>query len=568
MTSLQKFDAAAPYAIYARTSSDDLKNPGESAKIETHLQLAKDTAKRFGLTNCAGTFSDADLSGGIWPNVPMAKFDIDAENKYNGKYRPDFTKLIDLIENGKIKYLVVSDVTRIVRPQNAILQAFVSTVFKRHGVIILSAKDGTIDYADAMHDSMQYVQQSTKRQEINKNSALSLAKKKKLKENGCLHSHLDFGYKTNQGKIYVTLADGTMSLTSKITVNEDHAKIIRTIYDMYLDGNGHYKICVHLETTGIKTKQGKSHWIDKNIRNILTNPHYAGKYYANDGTLKDSPVFPAIIDYDKWIKTQAVVKKQSRFAKKSNSAKKDNPFPLTGGLTKCSCGANMSGSHQQNTQDCRPIKNDGKFDFSKFVTYYRCSSLACKERAYIKTDELHKLVSLLIDNKDVVLLWKELSDGKNKEYYALIESLKMEVLKKESKLSEYRKTFEDMPQELKIHVVKYSKEIQELNDEIERTQNLIVSDFPADGTLQAKARFLLNYIKVEKNNHVELSFGGCNWIIKAKKNVGKAGHNFIPSQNEIDDLETGFLGNTKDKEIDGIRAITETNDKYLDSFEE
>ena len=51
---------------------------------------------------------------------------------------------------------------------------------------------------------------------------------------------------------------------------------MRKIYDWYLDGWGMKKIKYQLETEGIPTAMGKTHWYETNISKILQNPFYAG----------------------------------------------------------------------------------------------------------------------------------------------------------------------------------------------------------------------------------------------------------------------------------------------------
>lgn len=61
-----------------------------------------------------------------------------------------------------------------------------------------------------------------------------------------------------------------------LVINQEQARTVRKIYDWYLDGWGMKKIKYQLETEGIPTAMGKTHWYETNISKILQNPFYAG----------------------------------------------------------------------------------------------------------------------------------------------------------------------------------------------------------------------------------------------------------------------------------------------------
>ena len=62
----------------------------------------------------------------------------------------------------------------------------------------------------------------------------------------------------------------------EFVINEEQAKTVRMIYDMYLDGMGMRKIQFALEAAGRKTSTGLTNWYSSYISRVLNNPFYCG----------------------------------------------------------------------------------------------------------------------------------------------------------------------------------------------------------------------------------------------------------------------------------------------------
>ena len=67
-----------------------------------------------------------------------------------------------------------------------------------------------------------------------------------------------------------------------IKIVEEEAKIIREIFQMYLDGKSYTEISNVLTERRIKTKFGKDIWSSLGIKSILTNISYTGNYQARN----------------------------------------------------------------------------------------------------------------------------------------------------------------------------------------------------------------------------------------------------------------------------------------------
>jgi len=115
----------------------------------------------------------------------------------------------------------------------------------------------------------------------------------------------------------------------ELIINTDEAKIVRRMYESFLEGNSRNRIADELNADGIKTKNGNN-WTECGVRHILSNDTYAGntlmqKYYTIDPIAKkkvrnkgEMPQYfaegthEAIIDKETFEKVQESAKLRSR----------------------------------------------------------------------------------------------------------------------------------------------------------------------------------------------------------------------------------------------------------------
>ena len=63
--------------------------------------------------------------------------------------------------------------------------------------------------------------------------------------------------------------------------------MVRTIFDLYVQGNGVRKIKKYLEGHGIKTVTGKSEWSTSTIDRMLSNEKYVGQVLMQKSYVPD-----------------------------------------------------------------------------------------------------------------------------------------------------------------------------------------------------------------------------------------------------------------------------------------
>lgn len=64
--------------------------------------------------------------------------------------------------------------------------------------------------------------------------------------------------------------------TGKLVINEQEAKVVKLVYDMYTAGYGPSAICRECERNGYKTGAGKTKWQQSTVQGILRNEKYKG----------------------------------------------------------------------------------------------------------------------------------------------------------------------------------------------------------------------------------------------------------------------------------------------------
>ena len=142
-----------------------------------------------------------------------------------------------------------------------------------------------------------------------------------------------------------------------LIVNREQAKIVKKIYDMYLDGIGTSTIALKLNRMRIPTVCGGK-WHATTIASILKNEKYKGdcrlqKYYnaeigkqtRNNGEVQSYYIeddHEPIISKENWAKVQEMLKdRKTRRKMSDDTSKYQNRYPLSGMLICPHCGSTL-----------------------------------------------------------------------------------------------------------------------------------------------------------------------------------------------------------------------------------
>jgi site-specific DNA recombinase len=324
-------------AVYARYSSDNQRDESIDAQIRACKYFAQKS------------------------NYAIVKTYIDkAKSGTTVKGRTEFLQMIDDSDKGIFDIVVVHRLNRFGRDGLDTLKY--KKILEKNGIALVSVTEKLDNSPEGKLMLMVLTG-------INEFYSANLSNEvmKGMKENAfkCVHT----GGKPPLG--YDVDPD-----TKKLIINENEAKIVRIIFEMYADGKGYNQILNHLNGLNYKTKRGQP--FGKNsLYSILHNEKYVGNFIFNksssaaaDGTRNshkykpDDEIIrieggcPAIVDreiFDKvQLKTTANLKGAGRFKAKETY--------LISPVVYCECGRKMVG----NTR----MAGRGKSKYSS----YRCAS--------------------------------------------------------------------------------------------------------------------------------------------------------------------------------------------------
>jgi hypothetical protein len=294
--------------------------------------------------------------------------------------RPDFQKILRLIESPKYKAILVVDTQRLSRGDLEDAGRLIKLL--RYTNTFVITPDMAFDLSE------EYDRERFKRELERGNDYLEYYKKinwrgrlESVRSGYYIGSIAPYGYDKD------TILDGRKKRPT-LKINEREAEAVRLIFDLYVNQDmGMTNIAHQLNGLGYKTRKGEL-WKTVTIRDILLNVHYIGKIKWNwrktvnvvaDGEIsktrpksKDYYIFdgkhPAIIDEELFERAQAKLGKNPRT---NTSHKLRNPLA---GLVYCQCGKAMAYRQHKDTDGndrCAPrlLCNNQMYCHTQSVTY-------------------------------------------------------------------------------------------------------------------------------------------------------------------------------------------------------
>ena len=250
------------------------------------------------------------------------------------KKRTQFNKMIEDCKAGKINLIITKSISRFARNTLDCLN-FVR-LLKDLGVEVMFEKEN-IWTLDSKGEVLLSILSSLAQDESRSISESSTWGIRRRFEQGKLHiNHTKFlGYDKDKN--------------GNLVINPKQAKIVKRIYEDFLDGKGANRIAKDLEIDGVLNWHGKPKWYEGSIRKMLSNEKYKGdallqKTYTVDFLSKKRanntgqvPQYyvedshPAIIDKDTWEAVQLEMERRKAYAlehgiQKLEYATTSNPF--------------------------------------------------------------------------------------------------------------------------------------------------------------------------------------------------------------------------------------------------
>lgn len=250
-------------AIYARVSSNSVE------------QLNSLTIQISGLTRLTAAN----------PTWLLVDTYIDIASSKTGSHRKEFNRLLANCTANKVDIVLTKNISRFGRDSVEVLTAVEKLVDA--GVRVLFITEGIDTEKDdyrlyiSVHESFAQAENETRSANIkwgNKQRAANGTSK--------LYDRKCYGYSNDE--------DG------KLIIVDEEAKVVRLIFEWYLQGDSVGCIIKKLKQQGIKTSTGKDNWSKRTIDTMLSNDKYAGnvilfKKSLNGGHYLSKKNHPAIV---------------------------------------------------------------------------------------------------------------------------------------------------------------------------------------------------------------------------------------------------------------------------------
>lgn len=264
--------------------------------------------------------------------------------------RPEFQKILKLIESPKIKAILAVEVQRLSRGDLEDAGRLIKLLRYTNTLVITPTK--TYDLIN------EYDRDIFERELKRGNEFLEYQKKimnrgrqLSVSQGNFIGSIPPYGY----DKVFIT--EGKRKYPT-LAINEPQAEVVRMIFDMYVNEDmGYWLICKQLDGLGIQPPKGQ-HWSPAGLKDLLLNPTYTGKVRWNwrktVTTVEDSEIiqtrpkskFGDYLLYDGKHEAiisdelfQAALNKNGRNHRAKPSTKIRNPLA---GLVYCHCGRAMT----------------------------------------------------------------------------------------------------------------------------------------------------------------------------------------------------------------------------------
>jgi DNA invertase Pin-like site-specific DNA recombinase len=181
--------------------------------------------------------------------------------------RPEMLRLLAKIRGGTVQAVLCMDIDRLGRggmeDQGIILKAF------QDSETLIVTPDHTYDLGDDSDEQTAEFRAFFARFEYRQiTKRLQRGKLQAIRE-GCYLSNAPFGY-----------VSAVRNKKPTLEINEDEAKYVRLIFDMYCQGTGCSAIAILLTAAGVKPHRS-DRWHRNSVLKIIKNPVYIGKIVWN-----------------------------------------------------------------------------------------------------------------------------------------------------------------------------------------------------------------------------------------------------------------------------------------------
>lgn len=438
-----------------------------------------------------------------------------------GTYRPEFERLIRDCENGQIDVVLCKSQSRFSRDME-IVEKFINNKFKEWNVRFIGLADNTDTENVGNKKSRQITGLINEwyLEEVSQN--IRSAFNSKMLQGEFISPFATFGYEISKND------------NNKLVVDPIASKVVKKIYELYINGFGFTKIANYLNYNNIpcpslyKYRKGSKlnvissrsrdeiKWNPNAIRNILTNEIYIGNLiqgkrttisYKNHKIIKKPPTewirrentHEAIINKENFFKVQSAIKERKKVLKSNGTV-----HNFSGKVFCNECNRYM---RKKNS-----LKNE----------YLTCSNNyngynACENKSSIRYDVLENLVLEQINKKikefyDYDFLKVELKNKKEQSNNNHIDMLKKEKREKIKKITKIQKTLKKIyddkingilsTEHFKTLINEYIVEEKQLDEELKSIDDELINFEHKTNSSIEEMKLVNKYKKIDKINRI------------------------------------------------------------------
>lgn len=409
-------------------------------------------------------------------------------------YRPKMLELLEEVKSNKYDAVLVMDIDRLGRG-NMQDQGLILETFKLSKTKIITPRK-VYDLNNEFDEEYSEFEAFMARKELKLiTRRLQRGRIKSIEDGKYIAQSPPFGYKFE----FDTTGKKSM------VIDEDRAKIVKLIYDMYIEKNGAYTIAEYLNSLGYKTSTGKN-WYEKGVRDILKNKTYCGyvvwfkeerrknKRYisSEEEQIEAKGLHEPIISEDIWNLAQDIRAKKAIPAVKSN---KELTNPLAS-LIKCrECGHTMVAK----------FNTTKAYGYTKYIKCTYCKGVSGTRLELLEEEVLNALYDYLASYKISSIFGnRKETNSKYNALTSMLDSLKKEyesLLKQKENLHDLLEkgiydvdTYLDRSRVVSDKIDENKESIKKLNEEIKiESENFL----DIDKTISSLEHVLELYYKTD-----------------------------------------------------------------------
>lgn len=462
--------------------------------------------------------------------------------------RPDFQRMIKDIENKNVNMVITKSLSRLGRDYIE-TGRYIESYFPENEIRYIAILDDVDTFLDKNCDTVAFknIMNDFYAKETSKN--IRKTKNRKRKEGFFYTSYAPFGYKK-------------ISKSGNLEIDEVQAKIVRKIYDLFIEGYGTYQIARiltenNVEPPGIQMKMTRvinhiknttDKWNHNTVRRILESPIYIGVCVQNktkkisykskkrislpkeEHTITRNHHMP-IISQEKW----DIVQKMLKVCK--NAKVRDTDVMLKGLLYCSHCNNRLTirtkvdhnkygdkvrryifcsnASKKYTNKPCyKRYINYGEFEEKAISKITETLELYINSNAFKNEDAIRKILDAQSNkgnltkkieklDKDLESINKKITTLYNDKLNGLIEEQDFKLFSEG--LIKERHKIEDLLDETNNELVNFQDESNDNRIKADM-QNIIMGIVKNKEYTKEILTQLINRIEVDKNNHATIYF--------------------------------------------------------------